>query len=283
MRRRSLPLGLLVVAAVACAVRPEPHRFQLTGQVVALQPSQRTVTVRHQDIPGFMPAMTMPFKVQDAGMLGRLAPGDLVTATLVVLEDDAYLAAIERTGHADLPPPAAAAAPAVELMKPGDALPDAELIDQDGRPFKLSSLTGSAVVVTFIYTRCPLPNFCPLMNRNFAAIQRGIALGRLRGVRLLSISFDPAFDTPAVLKAHATAVGADPAVWTFLTGDAATIESLGARLGLAVMREADDPASITHNLRTAVFDRQGKLKTIYNGNEWTPPEILADLASMPGS
>jgi protein SCO1/2 len=275
-------LGLLLVVS-ACASQPEPRRFELTGQVLAIQPSQHTVTVKHQDIPGFMPAMTMPFKVRDARMLGPLVPGDLVRATLVVLEDDAYLVAIEKTGHADLPPAAATVTPAVELLKPGEALPDVTLVDQDGRPFRLPSLAGSAIVVTFIYTRCPLPNFCPLMDRNFAAIQRAITSGRIRGVRLVSISFDPAYDTPAVLKAHAASVGADPAVWTFLTGNGTTIEALGARLGLAVLREANDPASITHNLRTAVFDRQGKLKTIYSGNEWTPPEILADLASMSGS
>jgi protein SCO1/2 len=281
--RRLIPLAGVLLVATACAGRPEPRRFELTGQVLAIQPSQQTVTVKHQDIPGFMPAMTMPFKVQDARMLGPLAPGDLVKATLVVLEDDAFLSAIEKTGHADLPPAAVPATPAAELLKPGEPLPDVTLVDQDGRPFKLASLTGSAVVVTFIYTRCPLPNFCPLMDRNFAAIQRAIASGRVHGVRLVSISFDPAYDTPAVLKAHAASVGADPAVWTFLTGDGATIEALGARLGLVVMRDANDPASITHNLRTAVFDRQGKLKTIYNGNEWAPPEILADLASMSGS
>ncbi len=281
--RRALFLACLALAAAACVAGPRPRRFDLTGQVLAVPPDSTRIVVRHKDIPGFMPAMTMSYRVNDAKVRASLAPGDLITATLVVTDDDAYLATIKRTGHADLPAPAAAPPPVVDPLRPGDAVPDATLVDQDGRSLRLSSLAGTAVVVTFIYTRCPLPDFCPLMDRNFAAIQRAVKAEGPRGVRLVSISFDPAFDTPAVLKAHAARAGADPAVWTFVTGDQATIEVLGARFGLAVVHDANDPASITHNLRTAVIDRHGKLKKLYDGNEWTPPEILADLASMSGS
>ncbi len=281
--RRALLFALLAVTAAACVAGPRPRRFELTGQVLAVPPASTRITVRHQDIPGFMPAMTMSFRVDDAKVRSSLAPGDLIRATLVVTDDDAYLAAIERTGHAGLSPMAAPRPPAVDPLKPGDAVPDAKLVDQDGRPFALSSLAGSAIVVTFIYTRCPLPDYCPLMDRNFAALQRAVKAGGVRGVQLLSISFDPTFDTPAVLKAHAGRTGADPAVWRFLTGDPATIDTLGARFGLTVVRDGGDPAALTHNLRTAVIDRHGNLKKIYDGNDWTPPEVLADLASMSGS
>ncbi len=278
MTRSVAALALSLIVASACATRVGPRRFELHGQVLALQPDQLNVTVKHDDIRGFMPAMTMAFNVRDRRLLDPLAPGDLIVATLVVLDDGAYLSAVQKIGHAELPRPAPPQAE-IPVLREGDALPDAAFTDQDGRTVRLSSLAGSAVVLTFIYTRCPLPNYCPLMDRHFATIQRAVKGGGAGKVRLLSITFDPAFDTPAVLKAHAAAVGADLQVWSFLTGDRNAIEAFGARLGLAVIREPDDPSNLTHNLRTAVIDRRGRLMKIYNGNEWTPDEILADLGS----
>ena len=281
---RTAALAIVLSTLVAsCAAGPEPRRFSLRGQVLAVQPDRQVVTVKHEDIRGFMDAMTMPFKVRDRRLLDPLRPGDLITATLVVLGDESYLEGIERVGRADLPPPTAVAPPTPALLQPGEPVPDVTLTDQDGRPLALSSLAGSTVVLTFIYTRCPLPDYCPLMDRNFEAIQKAIAAGTARGVRLLSITFDPSFDTLAVLKAHAAAVGADPAIWSFLTGDAAVIEQFGARLGLEVMRDPSNPGDITHNLRTAIIDRRGTLKKIFDGNDWTPRDVLAELAALPGS
>jgi protein SCO1/2 len=130
--------------------------------------------------------------------------------------------------------------------------------------------------VTFIYTRCPIPTFCPLMDRQFAAVQKTIHEDRsLKGrVQLLSVTFDPTYDTPAVLRAHAQKVGAESDTWTFLTGERDDIDRFAARLGVSVVRE-QNPADITHNLRTAVIDANGRLEQVFTGNEWTPAQVVS--------
>jgi len=288
-RRSCAAVGLIAALTVSCSRQTPPEqarRYELRGQVLSIQLDRSEVTLRHEDIPGFMPAMTMPFRAKDRGRLAGLQPGDLVRGTLVVLEDDAYLEGLERTGHAALPASAPVVPePGASALKPGEAVPDEAFVDQDGRKVRLSSFAGSALVVTVIYTRCPLPDYCPRMDRQFAAIQAAIASGRVpRRVRLISVSFDPAFDTPAVLKEHAAKVGANTAIWSFLTGDLKAVDEFGARFGLSVLRAERDPADITHNLRTAVIDARGRLVKIYDGNKWTPAEIVADLASLaPGT
>ncbi len=230
-----------------------------------------------------MPAMTMPFRLKDPALARDRRPGDLIRARLMVTDEASWLTGIEKTGWAPLPEDNGSNRVAIELATPGDLVPDETLVDQDGRPFRVSSLRGSAVLVTFIYTRCPLPDFCPRMDAYFAAVQKALADGRLGGpVRLLSVSFDPDFDTPAVLKAHATNVGADPRIWTFATAPRDQVEAWGVQLGLSVIRDAKDPSNLTHNLRTAVIDPQGRLVTILDGNRWTVDEAITALGSPAG-
>jgi protein SCO1/2 len=272
---------ILMVASSACRREPPARRFPLTGQVLAVSTDGGEITIRHDEVKGFMAPMVMPFRVRDRALTKGRLPGDLVRATLVVTDEDAWLEALEKTGWSPFPEPAAAAgSPVADLVKDGEPVPDATLIDQDARSFRLSSLRGAPVLITFIYTRCPLPDFCPRMDRQFRAVQRAIEDGRLpAGIRLVSISFDPEYDTPAVLKAYAARVGANRRLWTFATAPRASIEAFGARLGLSVVREGGDPV-ITHNLRTAVIDREGRLVTILNGNAWTPEQAIAALAAI---
>jgi protein SCO1/2 len=138
------------------------------------------------------------------------------------------------------------------------------------------------LAVTFVYTRCPVPDFCPLMDRRFADLQRAIlADAALRDrVHLASVTFDPRHDTPAAIKAHAKARGADAGVWSYLTGEPAAIDHLTSRFGVSAIEERDTPESITHNLRTAVIDPAGRLVKIYNGNEWTVDALLGDLREV---
>jgi protein SCO1 len=286
-----VPLALLLaaVAAASCAKTPAERRYPLQGQVQALDAARRQVVVKHGEITGFMPAMTMPYDVQDAKGLTGLKPGDLVTATLVVYANGAYLADIRKVGEAPLEAPQAgapenssppSAATGVELLRPGQAVPDAAFVDQDGQRRHFADFGGSPVVLTFIYTRCPLPAFCPLMDRHFAAIQQQLAKEpALRRVRLVTISFDPITDTPPVLKAHAMELGADLSRWTFLTGDRDEIDRFAARFGVSVSRAPNDPRDITHNLRTAIVEADGTLAKVYTGNDWTPAQVLADLRS----
>jgi protein SCO1/2 len=276
-----LSVGLLLVAALAssCARRSDDHRYTLHGQVVSLDRSHKMVTLKHDDIKGFMPAMTMPYEVQEVKALDGLRPGDLIDATLVVFSNGAYLTGIEQVGAATLEAPPAEAVPSAssgfELLKPGEAVPDSPFVDQDGRKRRFSDFKGSPVVITFIYTKCPLPTFCPLMDRHFAAMQKPLkADPALKSVHLVTVSFDPVTDTPRVLKAHAKELDADLSRWTFLTGDRDEIDRFSARFGVSVARALNDPRDITHNLRTAIVDPDGKLAKVYTGNEWKPDEIL---------
>jgi protein SCO1/2 len=278
-------LACVASGLVACSGKkpaPEARVFQLTGEVLAVKPDRTQVTVKHDDVTGFMPAMTMPFTVKDPDQLNGIFVGDLLHANLMVGEDEAWLTDIQKTGT--LPPEQrsgpAGEPPTVEL-KPGMPLPDIELLVQDGRPRHFSSYRGSFVLLTFIYTSCPMPDYCPRMDKYFLQLQRGILMAPpLRdSIRLLSISFDPEVDTPAVLLQHAKQAGAYDAVWRFATGDRKIVEEFGAKVGLTVIREGKAGRQITHNLRTVLVDRDGKLVRTYNGNDWSPEAVLSDLAA----
>ena len=269
-----------VLAAAACGRAPEPRQYELTGQVLAVRPERAEIVIKHEDIKGFMQGMTMPFKVRDKALLEGRQPGDLVTATLVVEETDAYLSSLTRTGQA--PVDAEAPPPFPEVLQPGDEVKDAALVDQDGIARPLSSFRGHRVALTFIYTRCPLPEFCPLMDRNFVAVQKAIrSTPALADVRLLTVTFDPEFDTPAVLKTHARRRQADPAVWSFLTGEPAVVSTFAEQFGVYTEQSPQSSTEITHNLRTAVIGPDGRLVTVHSGNSWTPAELVADLEAAP--
>jgi protein SCO1 len=281
-------IGLVLTVLVGC--KAEVGRtFPLKGQILAIAAGprpdgKREITVKHDDIPNFMPAMTMPYAVGPPASVDGLVPGDLFTATLVNRGAEYYLTDLKKTGHADLPPDARAVK-ILDVMSSGDEVPDDPLQDQTGATRKLSDWRGRALAVTFVYTRCPLPDFCPLMDRRFGELQRAIAGdARLRGrMHLVSVTFDPSHDTPAVIQAHAKSRGADPEIWTYLTGPQAAIEHFTSRFGVSAMAGADAPQTITHNLRTAVVDRQGRLVTIYSGNDWTVDAVLAELRKASGT
>jgi protein SCO1/2 len=266
--------------AAACSSAPAERTFTMQGQILTIEPDRLHAVIDHEEIKGFMMAMTMTYKMKDARVLDGIEAGDLITATLTVVSNDAYITAVMKTGHKDLPKAAEAppAASGFELLKTGADVPDAAFVDQDGKKRAFSSFRGSPVAITFIYTSCPLPTFCPLMDRHFAAVQDAIRSdAALKKVQLVSVSFDPITDTPAVLKAHARALKADPARWTFLTGDRDAIDQFAARFGVSVTRAQDDPKDIAHTLRTAIIDANGKLVKVYTGNEWTPAQLLEDL------
>src|SRR5688572_12662187 len=277
--------GILIAAIAAtgaCSREPAARQFEVRGQILGVDAERREVLVDHEDIPNFMPAMVMPYKVSDVALLEGKKPGDLITATLVVEEVDAYLSSIETTGHAPIKNPGAG--PAItdaDLLKPGDAVPDVAFTDETGAARPLSSLKGHRVALTFIYTRCPLPDFCPLMDKHFARIQQEVRSSPdLADVRLVSITLDPEFDRPAVLQKHAQAVGAVPATWTFLTGNRDDVLALAKRFGITTEPGAS-AAVVVHNLRTAVIDAEGRVVSVTSGNMWTPAELVADLKKTP--
>ena len=178
--------------------------YKLRGKVVASNGAKGEVTLQHEAIPGFMDAMTMPYKLKDASIVGELHPGDVITADVLVSQGaDAEVVldhiVVVAQGRADYRPTVVYHVPAM-----GDAIPDFKLRNQEGRIIHLSQFRGKDLLITFIYTRCPLPNFCPLVTRNFAAIDRQLAADpKLNGkTHLLCVSFDPEHDTPDRLKAY---------------------------------------------------------------------------------
>lgn len=272
---RTLFALAVVASTILCGCVRSSH-YELHGQVLAVDRDRQEITIKHGDIQGLMPGMTMPFKVSDAKLLDGLQAGDMVKATLVVRDATGYLSSLERTGHEAV---TASAPTFVHLLEPGQKVPDVRLIDETGAARTLNDWRGKVVAVTFIYTRCPYPDFCPKMDRQFKAVQTEILKdAQLRDrAALLSISFDPAFDTPTVLAGRAREMGTDPHVWHYATGEPEAISAFASQLGVSVVREGTSADNVTHNLRTAVIGSDGTLRTMFTGNEWTVPELTDAL------
>jgi protein SCO1 len=271
--------------AAGCARAPEARRYELSGQVLAVRPAEREIVIKHDDIENFMPGMTMPFKVKEERWLHVARPGDLITATLVVESSDAWLSRVSPTGRrAPLPPDLVLPRAAQPPLAPGEAVPEVGLTDQAGDPFSPADLRGLPWAVTFVYTRCPLPTFCPALDRRFAAVQTAIADDpALADARLVSVSFDPAYDTPAVLRAHAEGLEADPRIWRFVTGETQVVDRFGERFGLMVERGSGAPEDFVHTLRTAVVDREGRLVRTFEGTSWATDDLIEALREASGS
>jgi len=247
--------------------------YPASGVIEHISPDRHVVTIHHRAIPGYMMEMTMDFPVRDEHQLDGLVPGDRIDFTLMVTKDDSWIASVQRTGHADLPATNSLAQSSPPGLKPGDPLPDADFVAEDGRHVRLSDFRGKVVVFTFFFTRCPLPNYCPLMNRNFAQT-RDLLLSQVdapKNWQFLSISFDPGFDTPQTLSSYADFYrnhNADR--WLFVAATPETLAQFAAPLGLIVMRQDNN---ISHNLRTVVVDPQGRIFRQFNDNLWTPEQL----------
>jgi protein SCO1/2 len=272
---------LVAILMVAAGCRPaEPVReYRLAGQILAVDRQLNRVTIRHQDIEGFMPAMTMPYPVRDARLLNGRVAGELVDATLSVQGTDAWVSRLTVTGKA----PITEAAPVLGLG-PGDRIADAALVDQDGAPMRVADLRGHAAVVSFIYTRCPLPEYCPTIEARLGAVQQAIKADQaLAGTRVLAVTLDPAHDTPPVLAVHARERHADPAVWRFASGTADAIDGFGRQFGLAVTRTSSEPSGIEHNLRTVILDPDLRIVAMLTGSDWAASEAISALRPAAGA
>jgi protein SCO1/2 len=272
VHRSACLLALMLLISFGCS---SERRYPLSGQVLAVDAPRHQITVKHGDIHGFMPGMTMPFTVKDSRQLSAVKAGDLIEATLIVEESTGYLDDVRKTGEAPLPA-GGTPAPPRSLIEPGTVVPDVEFTDQEGRPRRFSDWRGRTVAVTFVYTRCPVPDFCPLMDRHFAAAQKVLAADEALAARvhLVSVTFDPDHDTPAVLREHAARISADPAIWSYVTGPAAAIDRFAGAFGVTIMRGDKPIGEIVHNLRTAVIAADGRLVRVLNGNEWTPEQLV---------
>jgi protein SCO1/2 len=264
------------------ASSPHFKVYHLRGKVVSTDVATGEVTLDHEAIPGFMEAMTMPYKLKDASILGELHPGDVLTADVLVSQDpdaDVLLDHIVVVAQArpDYPPAVSYHVPA-----PGDSVPDFKLRNQDGRSIHLGQFRGHALLLTFIYTRCPSPEFCPRVTRNFAVIEKQLAANPALYAKthLLSVSFDPTYDTPERLRAYgSTYLGSTAknafAHWEFAVPLKPVLAEMARFFDLGMSQNAD--STITHTLSTTLIGPDGKVFRFYPGNEWTVDQILADL------
>ena len=279
--------AVLVLASVNCSTNDGADRYPLKGKIEDLDILDRKLTVSHEAIPGFMAAMTMPFNMpEDKSLLGRfrgmrlerLRRGDVISATLVVKPNESW---IENVNVIRYEPPPDMPIPIPKESKVGETVIDVPLVDQDGKDFHLSDYRGHPLALTFIYTRCPLPEFCPRIMKNFqeleAAIEKDPDLRK--AARLLSVSFDVEFDRPEVLNAFGSAFvkdrGQGPfARWRLATGSKESIDRLGRYFGLSFFK---DEGLFAHTLVSVVIGPDGKLAKEFPGNEWTPEEALAAM------
>jgi protein SCO1 len=269
-------------AAQEQAQRPtQAKRYHLVGKVVSIDQQQATLNVDGQEIPGFMSAMTMPYPVHDTKSLSQLSPGDEITADVVVDGDSSYLENIivtKKGGGTTQQPSGTSRRPS-----PGDTIPDFVLVNQDGKRIHLASYKGGVLLVTFIYTRCPFPDFCPLVSKNFAQIYAKLHNDPsvdLKKIRLLSVSFDPAYDTPAVLRKYAatfsqTTSGNPFDRWEFATVPANELPKVAEFFGLYYNASA---GQIVHSLSTTVISPDGTVFKWYEDNDWQPADLLQDAA-----
>lgn len=256
--------------------------FLARGLVRNLPADGQSVVVRHEDIPGFMPKMTMAFNVRDTNELRGLKPGDAITFVVKATDDDSWIEKIRPTTTNDMAPlppsdPASAALLNIAQMKPGNVLPDAELLAEDGRTIKLSEFKGKALAFTFIFTRCPLPDYCPRMNQHFTRARELLAQrsGGPTNWQFLSISFDPEFDKPGVLTRYAYSYrGKNTDRWLFASAPANVMASFSAQLDF---RFANEGGSFLHNLRTVVLDPQRRVYRQFDGNKWKAEELANAL------
>ncbi|HSD45133.1 MAG TPA: SCO family protein [Pyrinomonadaceae bacterium] len=276
-----LLLMVLMVASVCGACRRNEQRYELKGKVVMVEKDKHLVTIAHEDVKGLMPAMTMPFTVPSKADLDFIAPEDQVTATLVVDGSQSWLENLFVVRTTGTP---SAAANVAEANK-GDAVPNFVLKNQDGKEIRLHDYRGKALVLTFIYTRCPLPDYCTLMSNNFAQIDRELQKSPdlYAKTHLLSISIDPNYDSPQVLRsygaAHTERYEAETfSHWEFASGE--QVKEMAQFFGLRYFTEKDQ---IIHGLKTAIIKPDGKIAKVYTGNDWKPEDVTTELKRVLGS
>lgn len=286
---RSVTVGWLLVFAVSCdrvetrspatAVAGTNRQvFQVKGVVVKVTPREKSVEIKHEEIRGYMPAMTMPFDVKDTNELAGLAPGDSVVFRMIVTDTEGWIEQVRKLGSTNSVPTAGnfRLVRDVEPLNIGDRLPEYHFTNQLGQAFSTADFKGQALAITFLFTRCPFPTFCPKMANDFSETQQSlISAGNFTNWHLLTVSFDPEFDKPVVLKSYAERYHYDPAHWTFATGDLVEITAIAEQCGLNFWH--DETGSISHNLRTLVVDASGRLQKIFTGNTWKTEELVAEM------
>jgi len=265
----------------ACgSMTTKTSRYQLAGRIVAIDPSRQQIMVSHSEITGYMPAMTMPFRLKNTNVLQSLSKGDEISATLVVAGNQSWLEDVnvarkssEQSDPRDVE--------IVALPHEGDAVPNFTLVNQDGKRITLNQYRRKTLLITFIYTRCPLPDYCPLLSSNFAEVDKALKKdpGLYAKTHLLSVSFDFEHDSPAVLRSYGAAYteGYNDEKfehWEFASGSAEDVKAITKFFGLQYLESSNQFA---HSMVTAIVSPHGKIVKIYRYSDWKPAEVLNEL------
>jgi len=276
-------IAAMGAAALLAAGLLAEEAYPVRGKVVTLKDNSQVAVIHHEEVPGLMPAMTMPFTFPDEADFAKLSRGRRVAFEFVMGEGGSYGRAVEVLEEAAASPEAAAAGSRAAggeepRVREGDALPGFSLTGADGAPVALPAEDGRGTLLTFIFTRCPVPEFCPLLGSKYKELQDRLLEAGLEGkARLLSVTLDPEYDTPKVLREYGRSLGADPEIWSFATADKGRIEEL-ARIFRVYRQERG--GTLDHGLCTAYVGPEGRVEAIWRGNRWDPAEVFERLRAL---
>lgn len=280
-RKREEPVTAPGGAATSPAA-PAEKRYPLKGEIVSVKAAEQVLIVHHEDIPGFMPAMTMEFKVGQ-GDIANAKPGQRIRGEMLVLGDEIHLEKIWPDDAQTVSQIAAATNALTQdtamrgkgaYREIGETAPDFTLYDQEGRAVAMSRFRGKQVMLNFIFTRCPLATMCPAATTRMIAVQKAAQTAGIPNLEIVSISFDPANDTPGVLKEYAVARAIDTSNFTFLTGPDAAVRHLLAQMG--IIREFEGE-TIKHTLATLLINAQGKIVHRVDGSQWQVEDFVSRM------
>jgi len=283
--QKILLTACVALALLGCGRSTNPDQgaehYDARGVVRGFSPDRSTIEIHHEDIPGFMPSMTMPFVARDRKQIADLKTGDAISFRMTMTQNDFWIEDVKKIRREDVvvaepkrTPPVSAERD--ERLKEGNKMPTFSLANQNGERISLDTFRGQPFVLTFVFTRCPVRNFCPRMSSNFEELQAEIKAGNgtLATTRLLSVTLDPEYDTPKVLSDYAAFHHSDSKIWSFATGDKKEIDSLTR--AFSVYRQ-NEGGTISHGLATALINRNGMIEKIWRGNAWTPAEVVEEI------
>jgi protein SCO1/2 len=286
--QKILLTGCVAIALLACGRSTTPDEatdhYDTRGIVRGFSPDRSTIEIQHENISGFMPSMTMPFVARNPKQIADLKTGDAISFRMAVTKKDFWIENVKKIQRKDVDvaepkQTSAVSADSHGRLKEGDGMPGFSLTNQNGERISLDTFRGQPFVLTFVFTRCPVPNFCPRMSNNFEELQAAIksGTGTVATTHLLSITLDPDYDTPKILKDYAGFHHADSKVWTFATGNGKEIDSLTR--AFSVYRQ-NEGGTISHGLATALINRDGRIERIWRGNAWTAAEVIQAIGAV---
>lgn len=271
---------LFILLLGACSQQPPAKKYELQGRVVGVDAGARQLTIANQAIPGYMEAMTMAYTVSqdDTWVFRAIAPGDQIHATLVVGKD----AELHDISFSKVSNSSSDGTPQIRIPQPGDVVPDFSLVNQSGATIHFQQFLGKPLLLTFIYTRCPFPDYCMRMSHNFAEVLQDLQQhpSAFAKAQLLSISIDPEHDKPEELRAYGASFAGrfDPKFrhWQFASGSPEQVRKAADFFGLAYNVKN---GQIYHNLSTVLIGADGKVVKVYSGNGWKPEDVAADFVT----